>query len=189
MNKWRALDWIDPRYEVSDAGDVRSWTYRNGAPGRAKRPHKLQSQISNSGYRQVRLPVGDTFKWVSIARCVLRAFTGSFGPQTNHIDGDRQNDALSNLEWCTMSENMRHSYRVLGRVHPRPALGKFGALNPHSIPVTQLQLDGTVVRVWPSMADAARAGFRQPNVWAVCNNHRKQCGGFRWQYANQSPAK
>lgn len=35
-------------------------------------------------------------------------------PQVNHIDGNRRNNHVSNLEWCTVQENLRHSREVLG---------------------------------------------------------------------------
>lgn len=40
------------------------------------------------------------------------------GEEINHRDGDRANNNVFNLEWATHPENMRHSYRVLGRQAP-----------------------------------------------------------------------
>ena len=184
MSAWRVMDWLDDRYEVSDAGEVRSWAYRNGKPGRATRPHKLKPWANHQGYLHVDVSVDGKARGVSVARCVLRAFTGVFGPQANHLDGKRQHNALANLEWCTAAENVQHSIRVLGR--KSPTKGNFSILASRTTAVIQLQFDGTVVRVWPCMADAWRAGFSGPAISAVCSGRRKQHGGFHWQYVTHA---
>jgi hypothetical protein len=172
---------VDPRYEVSDEGVVRSYADSHG--GRSKVPHVLKVHVNNSGYAMVRLRSTDAkFRWVLVARLVLQAFTGVTGEQVNHINGVRTDNRLTNLEWTTSSANMLHSYRVLGRVHPRPWKGKFGALNAHSKKVAQYRPDGTLVRVWDAVQETARAGFSAGNVGSVCRGERRSHKGFIWQY-------
>lgn len=177
-----ALDWIDARYYVDEAGDVFSTADSHGGVGHMKR---LKVNVSNSGYLQVRLPHPDGhdgFKWFLVHRLVLRAFTGVDGDQGNHKNGVKWDNRATNLEWCTMSENMQHSYRVLGRIPPRAALGKFGALNPGSKRVAQLTLTGELVKVWDAVQDARRAGFSAGNISAVCLGKRRAHAGFVWKH-------
>ena len=90
-------------YEVSNRGRV-----RNAQTGRLKSQFKL-----GAGYR------GITFfkrQKASVHRLVAEAFLGPPAPglEVNHIDGDKANNCVTNLEWITHSQNQRHAYRVLG---------------------------------------------------------------------------
>lgn len=178
--KTAELSWIDPRYVVGDLGLV--YSYANSHGGRRDYGKLLKQHTNNSGYSQVRLPVNGKFKWVSVARLVLQAFTGTNGPQCNHKNGIRTDNRLENLEWASMSENMRHSYRVLKRQHPRPSLGKLGGLCKLSKRVAQYDLAGNLVRIWDSLADTSRAGFSAGNVGSVCRGERRTHKGFIWKF-------
>lgn len=71
-------------------------------------------------------------KWVSAHRIIAMTFIPNpeNKPQVNHIDGDPLNNHVTNLEWCTQSENIKHAYannlkkpvRMLGTNHPRHKL-------------------------------------------------------------------
>lgn len=96
-------------------------------------------------------------------------------PQVNHIDGDRSNHKLSNLEWVTQSENDLHSYNKLKR---KPSfLGKFGSLHHSSIKVT----NGN--KVYESIGLVKKDGFNPSAVCKCINNNQKQHKGFFWSRA------
>ena len=104
--KWAAIKGYVGRYAVSDAGDVLSMDYANtGLPG-------LLSPEAGR-YLRVELYDAEGSRWHSVHRLVAAAFIGpANGLQVNHKDGDRHNNAVSNLEYCTGSENMRHAFAI-----------------------------------------------------------------------------
>lgn len=71
----------------------------------------------------------------------------------NHKNGIRNDNKLSNLEWCSYSENNLHSYRVLGKVAGMK--GKFG-INPKSKKINQYDLNGNNIGTFLSITDCAR---------------------------------
>jgi hypothetical protein len=181
QTKTAPLAWIDPRYVVTDLGHV--YSYANSHGGWSKLgPRLLKFHVANNGYAQVRLPINGVYKWVSVARLVLQAFTGTVGEQCNHKNGIRLDNRLENLEWVSMSENMQHSYRVLGRKPPRAQQGKRGALCKTSKRVSQYDLNGRYIRTWNAIQEIARAGFSAGNVSAVCRGLRSSHKGFVWKF-------
>lgn len=115
LELWKAIPRA-PAYEVSTHGQVR----RSGL---------LVAQWGNAkGYRLVNLEVPDlTFpRAVYVHELALEAFVGRRPPgcQADHVDGDRSNNAISNLEWVTPAENVRRA-----RSRARQALERvFGQL-------------------------------------------------------------
>jgi hypothetical protein len=102
-------------YEVSDHGDVRrTGSARNLRPFRQPR----------GGYLLVKPSIGGRAKNVTVHSLVAVAFLGArpHGAQVNHRDGNKSNNAASNLEYVTASENMAHAIRMGLRPPPSPVL-------------------------------------------------------------------
>ena len=100
---WKAVEGTNFRYYVSTAGDVYS------SFGRRKRAGVMSGSVCNNGYRYVEL---GRRRRAKVHRLVALAFIPNpeNKPQVNHIDGDKLNNCVNNLEWSTAKENTIHSY-------------------------------------------------------------------------------
>jgi len=101
---WKPVKGYEGLYEVSDAGDV--FSVRTG--------RMMKSSMTSHGYMRVVIQVDGKQSMKHCHRLVAEAFIPNPDnlPQVNHIDGNRLNNHVSNLEWCTPSENLKHAYRT-----------------------------------------------------------------------------
>lgn len=101
MERWLSCKEI-PTYEVSSEGRV-----RNSKTGRL-----MKTSVNSKGYPQVCLHSACKQYTRPIHRLVADAFYDGdhTGLDVNHIDGNKTNNHISNLEWCTRQENLRHAY-------------------------------------------------------------------------------
>ena len=76
---------------------------------------KLSTFKGKDGYHRVSLFIKGKSKSYTVHRLILSAFTPNPDPnvytEINHIDGDKDNNSLNNLEWCDRGFNQRHAYK------------------------------------------------------------------------------
>jgi hypothetical protein len=123
-------------YEINEEGQVR----------RGNRILKIQKHTN--GYPYVVLCENGKPKSYRIHRLLADAFIPNpeKKPAINHIDSNRENNSLSNLEWVTTSENNLHAYHVTKtRKPPRSMLGKFAKNHNRSVPFSVKYPDGKFV--------------------------------------------
>lgn len=84
-----------------------------------KKGNKLKYSRNHKGYCIINLYSENKRYGFQVHRLVAQQFIENpeNKPTVNHIDGNKTNNSVSNLEWCTYSEQMQHSYHVLDR-HP-----------------------------------------------------------------------
>lgn len=163
--KWKTIHGFE-NYEISSFGRVRNKETRN----------EIKPILGSSGYLTVRIRRrhGDYEKpAINIHRAVAEAFIpgGSKELQVNHKDGNKLNNNVDNLEWCTRKENSQHAMR-LGLFNPQPP-------DPPKRKVRIVESG----EIFDSIRDCAKAiNVAEQHVWACLNGKRSTRNGLHFEY-------
>lgn len=163
-----------PEYTINENGNV------YGKIGK-----ELKHDITYDGYHRVVLYSNGKPKHYPIHRLVAETFIPNPDnkPTVNHIDGDKSNNSVGNLEWCTHSENSQHAYdNKLNRCHftkdDRFRGGQTRAEETRK-PVRIIETGD----VYISTHDCARKnGLDHGNISACCNGNRKSHHGLHFEW-------
>lgn len=166
-------------YLVSDWGRVKSLPRNN-----MKREVVLKAQrAKRGGYLVVKLSSGTIKKLVRINRLVALAHVPNPEnlPEVNHQNGNKEDNTKDNLEWCSRSENVKHSYRL--------GLNK-GNKQHLSKSVSVLGLTGNLITTFPSVREAARKlNLHCQNICAVLKGKARQTKGYKFIYSDEALIK
>lgn len=176
---WKDVVGYEGLYQVSNLGRIKSLDRRarihNGAYRQVKGHIVPIRKGEKTNYPFVGLTKNHNASLIRVHRIVAEAFIPNPNnyPQVNHKDGDKTNNCVSNLEWVTCSQNIKHAYD--------------NRLNKRARPVECLK-DGVVIKTYKSALEAEKVdGFCSRNI-AHCCNHRyrhKRHKGFEWRYAEK----
>lgn len=160
-------------YSVSNFGRVKRKRCANQR-GFMMDERMVTLQTNKWGYIKAALIKDKKVKLMSVHRLVMAAFVGECpeGLQVNHIDEDKTNNHLDNLEYVTPYQNLHHG-TCLAR----------GALKRRKGGVYQYTLDGELVNVYETLPDMKRrTGYDSSNVASVCRGKWKSAYGYTWKY-------
>lgn len=165
---WKNIEGYNGIYQVSDYGNVRSTNYKMTQTTR-----NLKQFHDGRAYMKVKLCRYGQERTVAVHRLVATTFLENPDgkEEVNHIDGNTLNNNLSNLEWVTPKENMKHAYRI-GHI-----------TIPKIREVDQYSIDGKFIKHWVNIRTAAiTLGVDPSAITKCCRGRLKKTGGFVWRY-------
>lgn len=165
IEEWKPIEGYEGRYEVSNTGKVRSLNFKR-AVGEVE---EMRLQDKGKGYLAVWLWYGEGRNSHYVRRLVAKAFIPN--PQklleVNHLDEDKSNNHISNLEWCNRAYNNSFGTRV------KRISMSVEAFDPVS---------GRIIHTFPSTAEAHRNGFNSGAISKCCAGKRNTHKGLYWRY-------
>ena len=168
--KWKDIKGYEGLYQISSFGRIKTvphWqTYSNGDKHFYKERIRVPG-VGPTGYLSIRL--GSKGREAGVHRLVAETFIPRVPGKNdvNHIDGDKSNNRVDNLEWVDRKENMRHCRKVL-----KKETGKA------KVPVLCIETGET----FESLSEASETkDVNLAHLCQVVNGHRHTAGGRHWR--------
>lgn len=171
---WADIQSFEGYYQVSNLGRVRSLprTVKMHRAGKTYDMHHngriLRQSVRKDGYPLVQIFKDSKYLTCVVHRLVAKAFLDNplNLPEVNHIDGNKKNNKVNNLEWCTHSRNIKHAFET-------------GLINKENMPCNRkrvLRSDGVEFN---SMTEAANnSGTHVSDVSMCCHGKLASTGGY-----------
>lgn len=165
---WKDIKGYEGLYQISDDGQVRRF-YKD----------KTKTLKNRDGlYQTVCLSNHCKKHSVAVHRLVAEHFLErpEGATEVNHKDGNKHNNNVSNLEWVTQKENLKHAVEVLQK-------------NPWGKPARRVRCydkaTGETIKEFPSVSEAARSTgniYARARITTICQYKQGTAYGFGWEY-------
>lgn len=188
--KLRVLELFgDLKIKVSDDGDIYTLCHKDYEK-------LLKPKIDKYGYKNVVLTKNGKRKTYLVHRLVGQAFIPNPNnyPQIDHIDGNRLNNKVNNLEWVTAKENMNEAVRIglfdnVKKIQRENAIKNNLSKNhiygneATKKKINQLDKQNNIINTYESISEASRkTGIHIQSISYSANGNRKTGGGFIWHF-------
>ena len=137
----------------------------------------LRPGVNSRGYHSIALHANATRKSYLVHRLVAEAFIPNpeNKPEVNHINGNKLDNRVENLEWVTTLENAHHAIKT-GLCVPKR--------NVRCVPVQMFSKTGEFIAEFYSISEAShQTGIILSGISEACKGNQKTSGGYIWKYA------
>lgn len=163
---WKDIKGYEGLYQVSNLGRVKSLNYNH-----TKKEKILSLDHQKNGYLRVILQNKNKITRYRVHRLVAKTFISENDNslQVNHIDGNKQNNCVTNLEWCTAKENTNH------------------ALNNGMVKMKRISMydkQNNLLKKFNNIREIRKYLNIQntTHIHDCCRGERKSAMGYKWRY-------
>lgn len=177
---WKDAPGYEGYYQVSNLGNIKSLSrYVNHGSYKYFRNSRIRKPFIAGGYYQLTLDIDGQHSNEMIHRLVAKAFIDNpeNHPYVNHKDGNKLNNCVDNLEWCTASDNAKHAVK-LGLIR-KDDLIKNSRLGADKVSVRVLCED--TGQVFPSIASAC-SYLGTDSIISNIYDHKRTHNGRGWLF-------
>lgn len=194
MEIWIDVKGFEGLYQVSNQGRLRSLDrpvkQRNNSI-QVKKGKLIAQSENNKGYPLSNMSKGNKRYSRATHRLVAEAFIPNpeNKPQVNHIDGDKENNNVDNLEWVTAKENTKHA---IENGLMKPCLNNAKRASDIARKINKKKVDmydksGVYIRSFNSLIEAEeKTGAKRKGISEVACGRQKTAGGFIWKYPEEA---
>ncbi len=173
---WKNIIGYEGLYQVSNYGRIKSLKRTINLKNNYSKRKNILKTFINHGYIQIGLCKNGKCVTKKVHRIVAEAFiTNPYNkPCVNHIDGNKENNCVNNLEWCSYKENSIHYVKNFS---------KDRYSNIKSKKVYQYDINNTFIREWKSVQEIHKElNISKSSIYLCCLNKLNSAGGFIWKY-------
>lgn len=179
------IPWYEGRYAVTENGEF--YSFLNSRWKIVDIPRKLNPRPNKKRWNYLYIWLSNWFwitkNWIAHRLVALTYIPNPNNlPEINHKDGNKNNISVSNLEWCTSSQNKQHAKNILWqsffRNNPEQARELF------SKKVAQYTKDWVFIKEYKSATEASKLFSKSwPwNITSSCRWQTKYAYGFIWKF-------
>lgn len=175
MEIWKDIKGYEGIYQVSNYGRVKVLDRKvwNAKVECVRKGRIFKTTKGSRGYIQVALTKNGKSRIFNVHRLVAQAFIPNplNLPQVNHIDGNKTNNNVSNLEWCTAQENIQHAHKMNLTSNVSRKVQKLEKYTKNILCEYKSAHEASVIEK-----------IDETSIRRCCNYIRKSAGGYSWKY-------
>lgn len=167
VERWKDIEDFEGLYQISNMGNI-----KNTVTNKIRRQGTMRNE-----YKHICLCVGGVRKSLMVHRLVAVAFISNPKnlPQVNHLDEDKKNNVVTNLEWCSAKDNANYGTKIARQAKTRED-------NGNTVKKRVLQMKGgKIIKIWDSIYGTKKGGFNHRGVSNCCSGRVNSYAGYEWK--------